>query len=81
MMTEVRATLREGLAMLYLIAILLPPVAVLMCGKPMQALLNLLLTCFFWVPGMVHALFVVNSHLADQRTDRLIDAMKEAERR
>ncbi|MFO0917894.1 MAG: YqaE/Pmp3 family membrane protein [Planctomycetaceae bacterium] len=62
--------------MLYLLAILLPPVAVLLCGKPMQALLNLVLTCFFWIPGMVHALFVVNSHLADKRTDRLIRELK-----
>jgi uncharacterized membrane protein YqaE (UPF0057 family) len=67
--------------MLYLLAILLPPVAVLLCGKPMQALLNFVLTLFLWVPGVVHALFVVNSHLADQRTDRLINSMKNAERR
>lgn len=66
--------------MLYLIAILLPPVAVLLCGKPMQALLNLLLTLCFWLPGVGHALFVVNSHLADKRTDRLIEAMKENRR-
>ena len=31
--------------MLYLLAIVLPPVAVLLCGKPFQAILNLLLTC------------------------------------
>ena len=62
--------------MLYLLAIVLPPVAVLLCGKPMQAVLNLVLTCFFWIPGAVHALFVVNSHLADKRTDRLIQELK-----
>lgn len=61
--------------MLYLVAVLLPPLAVLLCGKPFQALLNLLLTLAFWVPGLVHALFVVNNHYADQRTDRLIRAM------
>lgn len=66
--------------MLYLLAILLPPVAVLLCGKPVQALLNLLLTLCFWLPGVAHALFVVNSHLADKRTDRLIEAMKENRR-
>jgi hypothetical protein len=31
---------------------------------------------FFWVPGVVHALFVVNDHLADKRTDRMIRAMR-----
>ncbi len=62
--------------MLYLIAILLPPVAVLLCGKPFQAILNVILTLLFWVPGVVHAILVVNSYLADKRTDRLIRALE-----
>jgi len=37
-----------------------------------QALLNLVLTILLWIPGAVHALFVVHNHLADKRTDRLI---------
>lgn len=61
--------------MRYLIAILLPPLAVFLCGKPFQALFNILLTLLFWIPGVVHALFVVHSHLADKRTDRIVDAM------
>lgn len=65
--------------MLYLLAIILPPVAVLICGKPIQALLNLVLTVLFWIPGMIHALFVVNGYYADQRTDRVIEALKEKE--
>ncbi len=63
--------------MRYLLAIVLPPVAVLLCGKPFQALLNLVLTLLFWIPGVVHALFVVNSHLADVRADRLIREMRQ----
>ena len=62
--------------MLYLLAIILPPVAVLLCGKPMQAVINLVLTLLFWIPGMLHALFVVNSHLADKRNDKLIRAVE-----
>jgi uncharacterized membrane protein YqaE (UPF0057 family) len=49
--------------MRYLIAILLPPLAVFLCGKPIQAIINIFLTLAFWIPGVVHALFVVNSHL------------------
>lgn len=64
--------------MLYLLAILLPPVAVLMCGKPLQALLNLALTLLFWIPGMIHALFVVNGHLADKRSQEQIKAVEKA---
>jgi uncharacterized membrane protein YqaE (UPF0057 family) len=64
--------------MRYLLAIILPPVAVFLCGKPVQAILNLLLTILFWIPGVVHALFVVHSHLADKRTDRLLEAVEKS---
>ncbi len=63
--------------MRYLLAIILPPVAVLLYGKPVQAILNLLLTLCFWIPGVVHALFVVHSHLADKRSEKLILAVKQ----
>jgi uncharacterized membrane protein YqaE (UPF0057 family) len=62
--------------MLYLIAILLPPLAVLLCGKPWQAILNVLLTLLIWFPGMIHALLVVNNYYADRRTERLIREMR-----
>jgi uncharacterized membrane protein YqaE (UPF0057 family) len=62
--------------MRYFLAIVLPPVAVLLCGKPIQFFLNLLLTILGWIPGVIHAILVVNSHLADKRTERIIDATK-----
>jgi uncharacterized membrane protein YqaE (UPF0057 family) len=62
--------------MRYLLAILLPPIAVLICGKPFQAVINVLLTLLLWVPGVIHALFVVNNWYADQRTERIVDAME-----
>lgn len=55
--------LRGGIPMfMYLLAILLPPVAVLFTGKPFKALLNLVLTLIFFVPGAVHAALVVKDH-------------------
>jgi uncharacterized membrane protein YqaE (UPF0057 family) len=62
---------------MFLLCILLPPVAVLMCGKPITALFNLLLTCLLWVPGVIHAFAVVNAHQADKRTARLVRAIKD----
>jgi uncharacterized membrane protein YqaE (UPF0057 family) len=62
--------------MLYLLAILLPPLAVLLCGKPFQAILNILLTFAFWVPGVIHAMLVVSSHHADQRNDRVVKELR-----
>lgn len=62
--------------MRYVIAIFLPPLAVFLCAKPFQALLNILLTLCFWVPGVIHALFVVHNHIADKRADRIVKAIK-----
>ncbi|MEF2094239.1 YqaE/Pmp3 family membrane protein [Bacillus sp. CFBP9009] len=53
--------------MLYLIAIIFPPLAVLLAGKPVQAMLNLVLTLFFYVPGLIHAILVVHDKKADKR--------------
>ncbi|PCD07094.1 YqaE/Pmp3 family membrane protein [Peribacillus frigoritolerans] len=53
--------------MLYLIAIIFPPLAVLLAGKPIQAVLNLFLTLFFYVPGLIHAILVVHDKKADKR--------------
>ena len=62
--------------MLYIVAIILPPLAVLLCGKPIQFLLNILLCLLMWVPGVVHAILVVHDRNADKRTRRIIRAMK-----
>lgn len=58
--------------MMYLLALLLPPLAVLLCRKPFQAVLNVVLTLLGWIPGAVHAILVVHSHQADKRTERLL---------
>jgi uncharacterized membrane protein YqaE (UPF0057 family) len=62
--------------MRYFLALILPPLAVLLCGKPFQAVLSILLTICFWFPGVIHALFVVHSHKADLRTERLEKAIR-----
>lgn len=67
--------------MRYLLAILLPPAAVLLCGKPVQAILNVLLTLCFWIPGMLHALFVVSNTNAERRNRELVRAVERSVRR
>lgn len=62
--------------MLYLLAIVFPPAAVLIAGKPFQAVINLVLTLLGWVPGIIHALFVSHNYYADKRQQRLIDATR-----
>jgi uncharacterized membrane protein YqaE (UPF0057 family) len=46
--------------LLVIIAILLPPLAVYLKSQSGKStLLNLVLCIFFWVPGILHALWVV----------------------
>lgn len=59
---------------MYLLAIVLPPIAVLMAGKPIQFLLNILLTLCGGLPGMIHAIMVVSEYKADKRNELLIRA-------
>lgn len=43
-----------------LLAIILPPVAVFLeCGVGAQLLINIVLCCFAWFPGSIHALWVI----------------------
>lgn len=62
--------------MRYFLAIILPPVAVLSCGKPVQTLLNLVLTLLFWLPGAVHACLVVHDYREEKRTQRVVRALE-----
>lgn len=75
--------------MRYLIALLVPPLALLLCGKIFQFLISLVLCvvvivlCLFvigffliWVPAL-HAILVVHSHLADKRNRELINAVQQ----
>ena len=67
--------------MLYLVAILFPPVAVLLCGKPVSAILNLLLCFLLWIPGVIHACLVVSNRNADVRADRQTKRLIKANRK
>ena len=62
--------------MLYLLAVVFPPLAVLLAGKPFQAILNCFLTLLLWIPGMIHALMVVADSKANKRNRDLINAMR-----
>ena len=52
---------------MYLLAIVLPPVAVLIAGKPFQALISLILTILGWLPGAIHAILVVKDKKDQER--------------
>ena len=78
--------------MLYLVSFFISPLGLLLAGKPFQAILNaiiyvlaiiLVVTVFFglvgvglWAIGVAHAVFVIHGKRTDQRTERMIAAMK-----
>jgi uncharacterized membrane protein YqaE (UPF0057 family) len=63
--------------MRYFLAILLPPAAVLLCGKPGALILNLVLTVFGYIPGILHAILIVMNTNADARNKKVTKAIKE----
>jgi uncharacterized membrane protein YqaE (UPF0057 family) len=65
-----------GFEMLYLLAIVFPPLAVLLVGKPFQAMLNVLLCVFLWIPGVIHAFMVVNESKNTKRHKELIRTLQ-----
>ncbi|MHB1279194.1 MAG: YqaE/Pmp3 family membrane protein [Bacteroidia bacterium] len=61
--------------MRYFFCILLPPIAVISTGRFGAFILSLILTLFFWIPGIIHAFLVVNRYYADKRNEELIRSL------
>jgi uncharacterized membrane protein YqaE (UPF0057 family) len=59
-----------------LLAIFLPPVACLLKGKPIKALIALCLWPLAWVPASIYALVVVSDAKADKRVNKIVNAVK-----
>ena len=59
-----------------LLAIICPPLAVLLVGKPFSAILNLFLTFCLWIPGAIHAWGVVSDSQATQRHNQLLHTLR-----
>jgi uncharacterized membrane protein YqaE (UPF0057 family) len=55
-----------------LLAVVCPPAAVLLLGKPYQGVINLALTLLLYVPGVLHALSVVSHYNTQRRNETLM---------
>ena len=62
--------------MLPVLAVCCPPLAVLATGRPGQAVLNAGLTLLLFVPGVLHALSVVDRHQTERRNEALLRAVE-----
>ena len=65
--------------MRYLIAIIFPFVAILLCGKPFLAIFSLIAQASLigWIPAVIHAFFVINSHKAEVQSKKTIKAIND----
>lgn len=57
--------------MLFFLAVILPPVAVLLTGRLGSFFLSLILTLLGWLPGVIHAFFVVTDYKNEKRMEDL----------
>ena len=61
--------------MRYVLAILLPPLAVLRCGRSDRLIVSVILTLLFWIPGAIHAVWVVADTKAHKPKRRVADTI------
>jgi len=52
-----------------------PPVAVFMMGRPFSAMLNMFLCCWFWLPGVRHALVQYADYKTENHVSGLLGAI------
>jgi len=64
--------------MRYFLCLILPPLAVFTTGRIGAFILNLFLTLFLWIPGVIHAVLVTNDYYATRRHRQLVRVMKRA---
>ena len=59
------------LAILFFFCVVLPPLAVLLTGRIASFFISLILTLLGWLPGVIHAFFVVIDWKNEQRFRQL----------
>ncbi|MEP6671535.1 MAG: YqaE/Pmp3 family membrane protein [Chthoniobacter sp.] len=63
--------------MLFFLCVLLPPLAVLLTGRIGSFFLSLVLTLFGWLPGVIHAFFVVSDYKNEQRLQKIAHDLRQ----
>jgi uncharacterized membrane protein YqaE (UPF0057 family) len=62
--------------MLFFLCVVLPPLAVLLTGRIGSFLLSLVLTLLGWLPGVIHAFFVVSDYKNEKRLRAIAEDLK-----
>ncbi|WP_259068804.1 YqaE/Pmp3 family membrane protein [Mucilaginibacter sp. X4EP1] len=62
--------------MRYFLCFLCPPIAILTTGRIGAFILNIFLTLFFWIPGIIHAILVTNDFYEERRYRRMVRVVR-----
>ena len=59
---------------MYVWSVIFPPLAVLLCRRPWQAIINMLLLTIFYIPAVIHALLIVKEYKDEEKlNDKLME--------
>ena len=61
---------------MYILAILLPPLATLFSGKPLQAIVSVGLCFLFWIPAVIYATSIVSERRVKKRREKEMKLVK-----
>jgi len=64
--------------MLFFLCVVLPPLAVFFTGRMGSFLLSLVLTLLGWLPGVIHAFFVVSDYKNEKRLRAIAEDLKKS---
>ena len=62
-----------------ILCIFLPPIAAGISGGFSSFLINFILTCIGWLPGIVHAYFVTKNARVEEKNEELVNTIKQDE--
>jgi len=63
--------------MLFFLCVIFPPLAVLLTGRIGSFFLSLVLTVLGWLPGVIHAFFVVSDYKNEKRLRKIAEDLKQ----
>ena len=64
---------------MFILCIILPPIAAAISGGFSSFLINIILTCCGWLPGVVHAFMVTKNARVEEEKEQLIATIKKSE--
>ena len=62
--------------MMFILCIILPPIAAAISGGFSSIFINLIITCFGWLQGIIHTIMVTNKSIVQEKNEELISTLE-----